>query len=50
MKRILFICTLLLAMVSFNANAQKAESFTLNGTVVDANNEPIIGAMVYVKD
>ena len=50
MKRILFICTLLLAMVSFNANAQKTESFTLQGTVLDANNEPIIGAMVYVKD
>ena len=50
MKRILFICAFLLSFMAVETYAQTSEPFTLQGVVVDTNGEPIVGAMVYVKD
>ena len=50
MKRILFICAFLLSLIAIQTNAQTPQPFTLQGVVVDSNGEPIVGAMVYVKD
>lgn len=50
MKRILFICAFLLSLIAVQTSAQTSQSFTLQGVVVDSNGEPIVGAMVYVKD
>lgn len=50
MNRILLICAFLVTL-TVQAGAQtKTQPITLKGTVVDPNNEPVVGATVYIKD
>lgn len=50
MNRILFICAFLLTL-AMQAGAQtKTQPIVLKGTVIDPNNEPVVGATVYIKD
>ncbi len=47
MKKILFTCMLLLTIV---ANVWAQENITVTGTVVDTNNEPMIGVNVSIEN